>query len=419
MQQQERESLEEISRKMLRPYALGLGLLYLFFSVSQFFLLPEDFKFGLSVLAAFTTANFFLVYFFSDYLFRHVSPSFIISYLCGLIYAKAAIYLVLSGDIQHTNTLLLIILCLACITFSWKVFYTYLAGIWIVFGAVFYQSTNKHVALSALSVLAAASILAKIVLGQRIRIQLELIRLYSQSRRIQAQELLSGSIAHELSTPIAALSLSTDFMEGHLQSNSVDIKMISKRIAIMKESIKGMAHLIQKLRVFARQSITKGRLQQLVLQEVINSTVILNKRIAAEHKIQITVDFPSQDLIVTADPSNLLAAFNSIITNSIEAMIDSKSARWIKISGTDTDEAITVTITDAGLGIKRDIQRRIFDPLFSTKQNIKTGVGFGLSTARSILSQINAEISYDDSFSNTTFVIQFNKQSPLILGKTA
>ena len=72
-------------------------------------------------------------------------------------------------------------------------------------------------------------------------------------------------------------------------------------------------------------------------------------------------------------------------------------------SGLDATQSITLqgttaaigtkTISDNGIGIKPDIQDRIFDPFFSTKDKSE-GTGLGLSMVQRIIKDHNGKISF-------------------------
>ncbi len=56
----------------------------------------------------------------------------------------------------------------------------------------------------------------------------------------------------------------------------------------------------------------------------------------------------------------------------------------IKIRTTDLDYSVQIEFEDTGSGIPPEIQSKIFDPLFTTRQ---TGTGLGLSICKNIIEQ--------------------------------
>jgi CheY-like chemotaxis protein len=65
-----------------------------------------------------------------------------------------------------------------------------------------------------------------------------------------------------------------------------------------------------------------------------------------------------------------------------------------------------LTVTDTGVGMTDDIQRRIFEPFFSTKG--EAGTGLGLSMAYSIIKRHGGEVHVESAPAvGTTFTVSF------------
>lgn len=63
-----------------------------------------------------------------------------------------------------------------------------------------------------------------------------------------------------------------------------------------------------------------------------------------------------------------------------------------------------VVVGDTGVGISREVQERIFDPFFSTRDEA-TGIGFGLPLVHSVVSRMNGEIELKSDPGRGTEVI--------------
>ena len=97
----------------------------------------------------------------------------------------------------------------------------------------------------------------------------------------------------------------------------------------------------------------------------------------------------------------------NVLENACHAMMDdnqklvkNKNARLlIKTQG--NDERIEITITDTGAGIKKDVLRKIFEPLFSTKG---FGVGLGMPAVKQIMEQHHGGININSKVDKGTSV---------------
>ena len=88
-----------------------------------------------------------------------------------------------------------------------------------------------------------------------------------------------------------------------------------------------------------------------------------------------------------------------------DALVDAKR-KTIRIASSRDAERITISFSDTGPGIPRELQQRIFDPFFTTKE-VGTGTGLGLSITYSILKEYGGDISVDsEPGKGAAFVIE-------------
>jgi signal transduction histidine kinase len=69
-----------------------------------------------------------------------------------------------------------------------------------------------------------------------------------------------------------------------------------------------------------------------------------------------------------------------------------------------SEKNITVSVTDNGKGIPKDIISRIFDPFFTTKK-VGEGTGIGLDTVNRIVKNHNGEIRVNSEPGKTEFIV--------------
>ncbi len=64
-------------------------------------------------------------------------------------------------------------------------------------------------------------------------------------------------------------------------------------------------------------------------------------------------------------------------------------------------------VKDNGVGIPKDIQEKIFEPNFTTKNS---GMGLGLAMVKKIISDFNGTINYTTSSEGTVFEVTIPTQ---------
>jgi two-component system NtrC family sensor kinase len=107
--------------------------------------------------------------------------------------------------------------------------------------------------------------------------------------------------------------------------------------------------------------------------------------------------------LISARPGALQQVWSNLLINALDAMRD-EGVLSIRVS--TTDATVTVTIVDSGPGIPPDVQSRIFEPRFTTKDGrVQFGLGLGLSISRQIVEEHNGTIGVESRPGHTVFTV--------------
>ncbi|MGC9054484.1 MAG: sensor histidine kinase [Candidatus Hydrogenedens sp.] len=97
----------------------------------------------------------------------------------------------------------------------------------------------------------------------------------------------------------------------------------------------------------------------------------------------------------------------NILNNSADA-IEEVINPEISIKVIEIDNNIRIEIEDNGHGIPEDIQDKIIDPFFTTKE-VGKGTGLGLSLSKAIMDIHGGTLELDRNSKKTRFVINLKK----------
>ena len=115
----------------------------------------------------------------------------------------------------------------------------------------------------------------------------------------------------------------------------------------------------------------------------------------------ITVNHP---VYILGNEKQLMQVFNNLIRNAIQAIPEDQMG-FVNVSLSTTDMNVEVRIKDNGTGVKPDIQKRMFEPNFTTKNS---GMGLGLAITKSIVTACKGDISFEtEEGVGTTFIVKF------------
>jgi signal transduction histidine kinase len=177
-----------------------------------------------------------------------------------------------------------------------------------------------------------------------------------------------------------------------------EIKLSSTRISELVTAMKDYSYM------------DRAPLQEVDVHEGIESTL---KILSYKLKQGVVVKREYGDLPrICAYGRQLNQVWTNLIDNAIDAT-GGKGNIWIRTSqegdspnGDNSGSRILVEIADDGTGIPPDIQPRIFEQFFTTKE-VGKGTGLGLDIARRIVvGQHKGDIRFDSQPGNTRFQVR-------------
>ena len=111
--------------------------------------------------------------------------------------------------------------------------------------------------------------------------------------------------------------------------------------------------------------------------------------------VQLVVE-ASSGLLIRADSGHLKQVLINLVRNAADAIEGTGTitlrtrATRAALGGHETD-VVMLEVSDTGKGIPPEIEKRLFDPFFSTKE---TGTGLGLPIALSMIQKHGGKIEY-------------------------
>jgi signal transduction histidine kinase len=219
-------------------------------------------------------------------------------------------------------------------------------------------------------------------------------------------------VTHELRAPVAAieqqLTVILNKMAGEITQKQEQL------LSRAKERTKGLLDLIKDLLDLSK--IEAGKMVQykepLHLQEVIQRVVELMKAQAENKKIDLQFSPPAQLSMIHADRNSMEGIFSNLISNAIKYTPEGGS---VLVQLSEEGGFVKTSVSDTGIGIKREDLSRIFDKFYRVKSSETrqiVGTGLGLSIVKSIVDAHLGSISVEsEEGGGTTFTVLLPKES--------
>ncbi len=217
-----------------------------------------------------------------------------------------------------------------------------------------------------------------------------------QMERLVSLGKFAAGIAHEIRNPLTGLSLFLDDLYEKLSSQKPLAKMLTQAL----NEIERLENLINEILDFAAPST--GKLKNVNLNELIDSTVEFVKNIAKKNRVEITIQSAGNLPRFKADAGKLRQAFLNILMNSIQAQpkggkikITTKIKKFSFGEEEKTNtEWIYIAFEDAGCGIADEDKPFVFEPFFTKSAN---GTGLGLAIVHTIVTEHGGKVFAENS----------------------
>jgi signal transduction histidine kinase len=206
-----------------------------------------------------------------------------------------------------------------------------------------------------------------------------------QSEKMAALGSLVAGLAHEINTPLGAITSNTDVVQRGLGRLAPDVpaaradvlRMLDDLLRTNADACARIAAIVTNLRAFAR--LDEAEWKAADLRAGMDSTVALVEHLC-RGRIELVRDYGDVPP-VACHPGQLNQVFMNLLVNAIQA-IEGPGTIHVRLAAADDD--VRIEVEDTGCGIAPEHLARVFDPGFTTK-GVGVGTGLGLAICHRIV----------------------------------
>jgi len=234
----------------------------------------------------------------------------------------------------------------------------------------------------------------------------------AQSEKLAAIGQIAAGVAHKINNPLSFILSNLGTLEGYMRDvrlvveawrqgaeKGVEVERtldfqntLEDVFSLIRETTEGSQRvraIVQGLKSFSRSD--EGPWESVDLADVAASTLLLTEREISSRAVLVKELAPAP--VALAPRHKLEQVVLNLLVNALQALGAGTSREHrIEIrSGTDAQWA-WVRVSDTGCGISPEHQQRLFEPFFTTKP-IGVGTGMGLSFCANVVRKLDGHIT--------------------------
>ncbi len=195
------------------------------------------------------------------------------------------------------------------------------------------------------------------------------------TEKLAAAGRLAATVAHEINNPLEAVTNLVYLAKRDL----TETKKVGAYLDLAGRELDRVAHIARQTLGFYRETSTPMRFS---VTQTLDDLLFLYETRLQTRKIKVVKQY-DQNIAITALAGEIRQAFSNLITNSIDAMPAggslviraSRSHAW----GGSCLPGVRITVLDTGSGISPQHKNNLFQPFFTTKSEVGTGLGLWIT----------------------------------------
>jgi signal transduction histidine kinase len=200
---------------------------------------------------------------------------------------------------------------------------------------------------------------------------------------------LAAGIAHEIRNPLTSLKARLYTLEKHLKV----VPAARKDTDIINAEISRLEHIVKDVLSFARPA--EPKLETIVADTLLREVQGLMSPHLESCAVHLVLE-TNPELLIRADSGHFKQVLINLVRNAGEAIegegtVTLRTRATRAVLGGHETEVVIIEVSDTGKGIPPEVEKRLFDPFFSTKE---TGSGLGLPIAARIVQKHGGTLQY-------------------------
>ena len=210
-------------------------------------------------------------------------------------------------------------------------------------------------------------------------------------RAVKYRDRFLAMLSHELRNPMAAMRNSAEYLR-RTQSSDAEIRSVAD---VVGRQVDQMGRLIEDLLDVSRISRQKVDIRKDVidLRAIAKEAELAARSLITARQLGLKVELPDEAITVLGDEGRLQQVFVNLLVNAAKY---TPAGGQIDFTISVGNEVATVEIKDDGVGMSRELVKRVFEPFVQADETLERsdgGLGVGLTLVRSLVELHNGTVA--------------------------
>jgi two-component system sensor histidine kinase SenX3 len=218
-----------------------------------------------------------------------------------------------------------------------------------------------------------------------------------------------ANVSHELKTPVGAISVLAETIEGETEDELV-LRLVRRMIMESQRMGRTIDDLLELSRIEMGGEML---LAPIDLNDVAQEAIERAQPIASRQGVSIHFDSKTAQRTINGDYFQLVSAVSNLVDNAVKY---SNEGGEVFVTTSSDDENVELTVQDKGIGIPMASLERIFERFYRVdraRSRGTGGTGLGLAIVRHVVTNHGGEVNVRSrEGEGSTFLLRFPRISP-------
>jgi len=198
---------------------------------------------------------------------------------------------------------------------------------------------------------------------------------------------MAAGVAHEIKNPLASMSIHLQLMRRQMQGECASPAELKESLEILEEETERLNNIVSDYLFAVRPQDSRPLPGD--LNALITELVQFLRYEMEEAGVRVLSLLDDSVPSIPLDEGSMKRALLNLIKNAISAMPDGGDLR---LETKRDGDNVVITVSDTGVGIPEELQGKIFEPYFTTRD---TGSGLGLTVVYKVVKEHGGDLHMD------------------------